>query len=95
MLHSFDTYIVTPDLLRRCVIVHIEGFDDEGVPEWNFANPNGTLEQHALKLCSQADYLRITEQCVLELDAMLDTEPDYEGMAEDIDQRRSMYEYTR
>ncbi|MFW9595614.1 MAG: hypothetical protein ACMV1D_08965 [Macromonas sp.] len=95
MLHQFDTRIVTPARGSSFVIVRITGFTEDGVPEWYFANPNGSRDTDALKLCSEADYLRITEQCVLELDEMLDTEPDYEGMADDLDQRRSMYEYTR
>ena len=94
VLHSFETRIVTAGRGSRYVIVCIVGFDDDGLPEWYFGHPNGLPDHAALKLCTEADYARITEQCVLELDDLIDTEPDYEGMADDIDQRRRMYEYT-
>lgn len=92
-LHSFETCITTPDLRTRHVIVYIEGLDDDGVPDWYFGHPNGFPSQEALRLCSEADYARITEQCVLELDALIDATPDYEGMAASAESYANFYEY--
>lgn len=92
-LHSFETRIVTPARNSRHVIVHIEGFNEEGVPEWYFGHPDGRLSYEALKLCSEADYARITEQCIREMDDLIDTEPDYEGMAASAESYASLYEY--
>ena len=93
-LHSFETRIVTPARGIRHVIVHIEGFNEEGVPEWYFGHPNGLPSREAIRLCSEADYARITEQCMREMDDLIDTEPDYEGMCASRSAYASLYDYT-